>query len=144
MFNEMLYSLGKLCQKGHDYEGTGKSLRLISNRCCIECSLEYSQTPRMKEYRKVRDKLPDVQNRTRTSHFKRKYGITMEKYKELYDAQKGNCAICESHKEILCVDHNHKDGKVRGLLCQKCNKGIGLLNDDEKILSKAIEYLNKI
>jgi hypothetical protein len=59
------------------------------------------------------------------------------------------CAICKRHKsEVtvkrknhLCVDHNHSTGKIRGLLCDKCNRGIGLLCDDIDILKNAIEYL---
>lgn len=67
---------------------------------------------------------------TRDKYYRKKYGITLEQYNNMLSYQKGNCAICEEvPKENkngvvvrLSVDHNHKTGKVRGLLCYKCNK----------------------
>lgn len=87
-------------------------------------------------------------NRTRTQEIRKNirlkhdYGITLEKYKAMYDEQGGVCAICglPSHK-ALSVDHDHKTGKVRGLLCDKCNWLIGHANESIHILSSAIEYL---
>ena len=80
---------------------------------------------------------------------KRAYGIDLKKYEDMFLEQKGCCKICNKHisqlnnkhKKSLCVDHCHETKKIRGLLCDKCNRGIGLLNDDVKILSRAIEYL---
>lgn len=73
---------------------------------------------------------------------KQKYGITLEDFKAMVKAQKGRCKIC-GLKTKLNVDHNHDTGKVRGLLCHKCNTGIGLLNDDLEILEQAVEYLKE-
>lgn len=76
---------------------------------------------------------------------KKNYGITLEDYNKLFSDQKGCCVICNIHqtelKRPLDVDHNHKTGKVRGLLCAKCNTGIGLFNDNVELLNKVIEYL---
>jgi len=75
------------------------------------------------------------------------YGITPEDYARMFKAQRGRCAICRSKdsgqrsKRHLCVDHDHKTGKVRGLLCHRCNRGLGLLNDSLNCLGKATEYL---
>ena len=78
--------------------------------------------------------------------------ITIEKYNELYTEQRGLCAICgkpESRKSNhgktckLMVDHNHKQNKVRALLCHKCNVGLGLFADDIDLMSNAIKYLKK-
>lgn len=71
-----------------------------------------------------------------------RYGITIEEYTEMKSAQKNRCAICgkESDK-VLVVDHAHNNGKVRGLLCHKCNKGLGFLDDSEEVLESAITYL---
>lgn len=74
------------------------------------------------------------------------YGITVEDYEKLFKAQKGKCAICGTSdpgqgKKHLCVDHCHKTGKVRGLLCHQCNRALGLLSDSAKILEKSIKYL---
>ena len=82
---------------------------------------------------------------------KRSYGITLNDYEEMFKSQGGCCAICNRHiseikhkrKKNLCVDHDHDTGEVRGLLCDKCNRGIGLLNDSIETLKSAIMYLQK-
>lgn len=79
-----------------------------------------------------------------------KYGISEEEYYDLLEIQGGGCAICGSTdsrviegraKDALSVDHCHTSGKVRGILCNKCNLGIGLLGDDLESLEKAYTYL---
>ena len=60
--------------------------------------------------------------------------------------QNGCCAICKGEepsdfKGRLSIDHDHSSGKIRGLLCMKCNSGLGMFNDDEDILLNAIKYL---
>ncbi len=81
------------------------------------------------------------------SHLRLLYGINIEEYNLLFAKQEGKCAICGTHqsglKKVLSVDHCHETGKVRGLLCQRCNSGIGFLNDDIENLKCAILYLNK-
>ncbi len=82
----------------------------------------------------------------RKSKFKRNYGITLEQYEEMLAKQNGKCAICEASSpsnrtKYFSVDHCHTTGKVRGLLCTKCNRGLGFFNDDDKRLSTAIKYL---
>lgn len=73
---------------------------------------------------------------------KHKYGLTESEYLDMFDEQGNKCAICStSFDEVrACVDHSHETGKVRGLLCDKCNKGLGHFNDDPELLSKAIKY----
>jgi len=72
-----------------------------------------------------------------------KYGISVSDYEVMFEKQKGVCAICEQTciRESLCVDHDHKTGKVRGLLCIKCNAGLGHFNDNTDLLEKAKIYL---
>ncbi len=85
------------------------------------------------------------------STIKRKYGLTKEEYNELLKKQKSVCAICgkvdnrimKGTVVKLNVDHCHKTGKVRGLLCNRCNSGLGLLKDDINLLNKAILYLKQ-
>jgi len=71
------------------------------------------------------------------------YGINQNEYNVLLDKQKGGCAICgcKPNKRPLSVDHCHKTGKVRGLLCQKHNVAIGLLNEDPILFDAAKQYL---
>jgi len=86
--------------------------------------------------------------RYRFKIIEKKYGITEDQYNEIWIEQCGRCAICKKHEQelgkVLYIDHCHSTGKVRGLLCQKCNTGIGLLFDDKEILLNAIKYLEKI
>lgn len=75
------------------------------------------------------------------------YGISEQEFNELAEKQQYKCAICTTNapggKGNWHVDHDHSNGKIRGLLCHKCNTGIGLLNDDPELLRKAILYLEK-
>ncbi|MCK5601272.1 endonuclease VII domain-containing protein [Candidatus Pacearchaeota archaeon] len=77
----------------------------------------------------------------------RKYGISSRQYEKLVEKQNGRCAICGKHqselKTTLNVDHNHETGKVRGLLCVACNRLLGYAQDNQDILMKAIQYLEK-
>lgn len=74
-----------------------------------------------------------------------KYGISYTEYKSKLEAQGGACAICEKvgAKRRLGVDHCHSSGKVRGLLCTKCNAALGALNEDPSLFAKAVAYLRK-
>jgi hypothetical protein len=76
----------------------------------------------------------------------RQYDITLDMYDELLARQGGGCAICgaaqsDKGKRSLSVDHNHATGEVRGLLCYRCNVGIGMFQDEPTLLSAAIRYL---
>lgn len=87
-------------------------------------------------------------NYGRRKHLKAKYDITPEHYDTMLEEQGGVCAICETDKpggpwEKFKVDHDHKTGKVRGLLCQHCNVGLGHFNDSPDLLATAIDYLNE-
>lgn len=74
----------------------------------------------------------------------RRYGLTPEDYQRLLDSQGGACAICgreQSANVALAVDHDHDTGVIRGLLCHRCNSGIGSLGDSVALLKLAIWYL---
>lgn len=73
----------------------------------------------------------------------KRYGISYTTFESMKLEQKNKCAICDKEEVELHIDHCHKTGKIRGLLCQKCNTGIGLLGDDLLILNKAVKYLNE-
>ena len=84
-------------------------------------------------------------DRARNNQLKRKFGITAKQYDAMYQEQAGRCGICAVHQseltKRLAVDHNHATGKVRGLLCDDCNIGLGKLKDSPSILRKALNYL---
>jgi hypothetical protein len=73
----------------------------------------------------------------------RRYGITVEYFNLLLEQQNNLCAICFKQPKKLHIDHCHKSGKVRALLCSKCNTSLGLLNEDVQIFNNAIQYLEK-
>lgn len=87
----------------------------------------------------------DYKIRMKDYHLKYKYNISLKEYEEMVFNQNGLCAICKNppitHNKILKVDHNHKTGKIRGLLCDFCNFAIGNAKEDILILESAIEYL---
>lgn len=71
-----------------------------------------------------------------------KYGVTAEQFEILFEAQNGKCKICDRPSvKALVVDHCHITGRVRGLLCRKCNSGIGMLCDDPVLVASALRYL---
>lgn len=79
---------------------------------------------------------------------KRLHGLTPEAFQAMHKAQDGLCSICRTDeptagKRSFCVDHDHITGKVRGLLCTRCNTMLGNALDDVKILKAAIVYLEK-
>ena len=77
---------------------------------------------------------------------KKKYGITPEQFKDMYDNQDGKCKICGGQlangTRNCCVDHCHITGEVRGLLCSHCNRGLGLFRDNSSFLIRAADYLD--
>jgi hypothetical protein len=78
---------------------------------------------------------------------KKRYGITVEDYNNLFEFQKGCCAICRKHQSqlnvSLAVDHDHANGNIRGLLCFNCNSGLGRFKDNTDLLINAIKYLTR-
>jgi hypothetical protein len=125
---------GKPCNKGH---GT---LRYKRNWKCVGCSRE-----RRKVYRDSpggKAKFAAMKKRRR---MKTRYGITEAQYQEMHTAQKGLCKICllpSSNGKRLAVDHDHKTGKIRGLLCGRCNPALGLFFDSPHLCRRAAEYLD--
>lgn len=101
-----------------------------------------------KYYKENKEKLI---KKGRVNKLKNKYGLTIKDYNNMLKQQGGVCAICRKKEKDkrndkiknLAVDHNHKTGKVRGLLCAECNKSIGYSNEDISILQKCIKYLKK-
>jgi hypothetical protein len=81
----------------------------------------------------------------REGHLRRRFGLTLDGYAAMLEAQGGRCAICgrpEPPGKSLHVDHDHETGVVRGLLCFSCNAAIGKLADDVDRLQRAIAYLD--
>jgi hypothetical protein len=76
----------------------------------------------------------------------KEYGITLEEYEQLEEEQNGLCAVCGKpniRNHFLCVDHDHKTKRIRGLLCHRCNRSVGFAQDDPEILRKLADYIEQ-
>lgn len=82
---------------------------------------------------------------SRWSRIKKIYGITKDRFNEMHQKQDGKCDICKKNlkDKSTHIDHNHKSGKVRGLLCNKCNQAIGLMHESKSIIKNSLAYLEK-
>jgi len=83
----------------------------------------------------------------RKIHLRRKFGMSLDQYNNLFRKQSGKCAICEAHqsslKVSLSVDHNHNTGTLRGLLCTQCNFALGAMREDKDSIKAMITYLER-
>lgn len=116
--------------KQYDKYGDGRDPR------CKSCRGRYGQ----EYYRKNRVK-------TQTRQLLRRRRITRAEYDRRFTEQGGVCAICRlpaqrsGQPRLLDVDHSHETGRIRGLLCNPCNRAIGLFKNDTRLLQRTIEYL---
>jgi hypothetical protein len=81
----------------------------------------------------------------RKSHLKKTYGLTWDEYQAILEHQGGRCAICEGKRSYqLHVDHCHKTGRIRGLLCAACNKRLlPAAKDNPEVLLNAVDYIER-
>ncbi len=139
------------CKKEKPFAAFHKSLRGkngLASRC-RECSdiyyKKYRQTHRVEINKSIRrwQKSPRGRKMRQGQHLRITYGLTLGQYDEMFEEQNGVCAMCSNistEGRRLHVDHNHKTGKIRGLLCYKCNTRLGVL-ENEKIVNDAKKYL---
>lgn len=101
---------------------------------CRQCEQE--------NHKRWKERNPErVAATARRSWLMRSYGITPEQYDELVAQQNGACATCLRSDLPLVVDHCHVTERVRGLLCNPCNSGIGHFREDREAMARAIRYL---
>ena len=135
--NEETQRKCKKCNEEKPISSFVKNKRCLEGRTyeCTSCRNEYMGGIYKQE----------TYNTKRKHLLKKNYGMTLEDYNKMWIEQSGKCAICGKHEQeldtVLCVDHCHTTGKVRGLLCSKCNAGIGLLQDDFNVVLSAAKYL---
>lgn len=119
------------CNRGHD--PSRYQLQRSGVSVCLDCKRENAA--------KYRDTHRQRITWTRRA---RVYGLTVADLDSIFNRQRGKCAICPFifSDGNYHIDHDHKTGKVRGLLCSACNTGIGLFKDSPLLLVRAMEYIN--
>lgn len=132
-----LTSKCKKCRNKHNREYCKKNpeMKKKHNDLRVEWRKEYYATPENKL-------------KLRNAHLKSNYNLTHDDYCVIIEKQNGVCKICEKfrlqqNKEYMAIDHCHKTGKVRGILCAWCNKALGAFNDNIEHLKNAIKYLEE-
>lgn len=140
---------------------------------CLDCKRKYEReyllnNPNVREKAKERsrkhhlDNLEKANDKSRQYYYQNKdrakvwskdyrlrrdYGITLEDYQSMLTSQSSGCAICgatpEEGKASLHVDHDHITGKIRALLCGRCNTTLGRMEENTKLLQRMIDYINK-
>ena len=143
--------------------GSASTMITADRKCCTVCGqwkpiTEFNFAIKAKGYRQPLCKICQrEQNRQwrQKNHRKkrvylcREYGLTIERYENLVAAQGGRCAICGAvtpggGRHYLAIDHDHTSGKVRGLLCNNCNVGLGCFRDNPKVLRRAASYITNV
>jgi hypothetical protein len=143
----------KFCSQCSDYRpkstfGKNKSNKDGLARLCKKCTNSNKQTWKKKNPDKVaanqlsyKKRNPGKRQKSNLDNkYKYRYGISLNEFKEMCVSQHNLCAICLSFTK-LCVDHDHKNGRVRGLLCGPCNRAIGCLKDSSVAAERAVSYL---
>lgn len=165
---EIMYELGtKFCHKcstvksetafGKDkHRSDGLTTRCKD--CRNKANIEYfSKHPEVREKHNIRNRGkrkkyyadPERKLKYRSEELKRRLGVTHNDYEIMLKDQNGVCKICKrfriaSNKGHMVVDHCHKTGRIRGVLCNWCNRGIGLFEDNLEYLENAKLYLKEI
>ncbi|WNL50923.1 recombination endonuclease VII [Synechococcus phage S-CREM2] len=113
---------------------------------CQYCD-KYGRLASMRSESKKKDyNTKEGRDKQRNRRYLRDFGISLNEYEAMLTEQKGLCLICKGEDTTgkrLAVDHCHETGKVRGLLCNHCNTGLGKFKDDPKLLEAAVLYLNE-
>ena len=129
-------------------DGAHSRCKVCSNKASVDWYKQNSDVERLKKqsWRKRNPSKVKSQNRRDAL---RQYGLSLNDWEQIFNKQNGLCAICDlpetsTNRGVLMrlsVDHCHSTGKVRGLLCSKCNKAIGLFGDRPDVLRNAAKYL---
>lgn len=107
---------------------------------CIECHQKISSAAAEQRHQ-------DAKEKARAKRLLKEYNLTVKQYNDMLLEQSGCCMICGIHqkdlKQALAVDHNHKTNKIRDLLCDNCNVGVGNFQENINYLTAAIKYLER-
>ena len=136
----------KMCQKSIDYYAKNKGEISKRRKEKYNVNPEPRKEQRRKWYSENRERAllyyAERKDHYRNNRLKREYGITLEQYKQMIMNQNECCAICKN-KRPLRVDHHHSRKNVRGLLCDKCNMALGLLDENMTVAENLLSYLKQ-
>ena len=145
--------LGPLCLRGHAYRDTGKSLRYLSAKTCVECAKEFQRRPEYREKVAKWRRDTGYESSPKRKAYKRQlsYNLSEDEYQALLKKQDNCCAVCGVEfdgsgrsKTAPVVDHCHATKVVRGILCGRCNKAEGWLSKTPKeVLRRLLEYAGR-
>lgn len=133
----------------HKKKGGLLGVKTNCSDCCKIIDAKYYSTPKHKNKRLERQASEEYQLYIRSFRLKRKYNINLEDYNRMLKEQNGVCKVCGTSKisgvsdKYFSVDHCHKTGKVRGLLCSPCNIALGIVKDNVETLENLIKYLKE-
>jgi hypothetical protein len=115
----------------------------VSTRSASHCKV--CARARTRDYRSslTGDARAEYLRQNKDQSLRRKYGITLAEFEELKRSQGDTCAVCKQWRDLPAVDHCHKTGHVRGILCRKCNTALGMLDEDKNIVSSLLAYLQR-
>ena len=119
---------------------------LLSLRCCAFCGDEFLPTTKANLFCGEVCRQNSIPERNRRGYLMRAYGLTQESYDAMWKAQGEVCGVCGTSVPTVwgwSVDHCHGGGHVRGILCNLCNTGIGMLGDDPARLRAAADYIER-
>lgn len=120
--------------------------RINGRSQCISCENEYTRQNSEKKSARSRKWHSQNKERKRNTNYNKLYGISLEEWNVMFKNQNGRCFLCEKEgslfKQGLHVDHCHKSQKIRALLCQKCNRALGLMNDDSALMRRSADYVD--
>jgi hypothetical protein len=107
---------------------------------CKDCTKARNEQTHIRKAKKRwrEDNQDHLRRYFRTRRIEQKYGLTIEEYEAIIAR---GCAICGTHDGLICLDHDHTNGRIRDALCQNCNSGLGMFKDDLQRLRTAIDYL---
>lgn len=116
----------------------GGTKRYVGYKRCVNC-----------HRLRARNYPPPSAEKRKSYNLKTTYGISLESAKWIADEQEWKCAICgialklDNARKFFNIDHHHGTGQIRGILCNKCNAGLGYFRDNPRLLRKAATYLDE-
>ena len=143
----------KTCVSADDKSEYRKTYQRVKVAQWRESNPDKRKEQKRRHYEKHKDKIDqrakDWYENNKERHVNnallRKYGVTLDQYNLLRAQQDFRCAVCNAHEtdvgKQMFVDHDHVTGKIRKLLCTKCNVGIGMLQDNPAIMERAATYI---